>query len=70
MNSAFNWQGVWKAGLIIVGTLISAVGYLIEQRLASIESQIHILDSRVDTNAAKIEGNTEAIIHLREKEDK
>ena len=62
-----HWEKIWKTALLVIGALLSVVGYMVEQRFAAIESQLGILDHRVDTNAAKIEGNTEVLRHLDRK---
>jgi hypothetical protein len=59
-----HWEKVWRTTLVVIGVLLSAVGYMVERRLASIEGQLGVLDSRVDSNSAKIEGNTEALKHM------
>jgi hypothetical protein len=59
-----HWEKVWRTALVVIGVLLSAVGYMVERRLVSIEAQLGVLDSRVDSNSAKIEGNTEALKHM------
>jgi hypothetical protein len=39
---------LWRAAVVIVGVLVSTVGFLVERRLAAIEEQLSSLDHRVD----------------------
>jgi hypothetical protein len=55
---------LWRVAFIVVGVLISTIGYLIERRLASIEDHISTLDNRVDIAAAKSESNSDLLKYL------
>jgi uncharacterized protein YggU (UPF0235/DUF167 family) len=58
------WRHIWRGAIVIVGVLLSTIGYMVEQRLASIERQLGTLDSRVDDTSAKTQANSDLIQHL------
>lgn len=62
------WSAIhaWRLALIIVGVLITTIGYMVERRLASIESQLQVLDTRMDVNAGQTEKNSESLKYLWE----
>jgi hypothetical protein len=49
---------------VVVWVLLSTLGYMVEQRLASIERQLGTLDSRVDDTSARTQANSDLIQHL------
>jgi hypothetical protein len=60
-----NREQIWRLVAAGVGLLLGAVGYLIEQRMMSMEQELVTLHEQVARNAAVSEANREVLRHLK-----
>jgi hypothetical protein len=60
-----NREQIWRVVAAGIGLLLSVVGYLIEQRIMSMEQELTTLHEQVARNTAVSEANREVLRHLK-----